>query len=317
MASRETRMASCTREQIEWTRNALGVDPDDYPATTAPSAPASGGGGADGKPWAFNPLKPQAPSLFLDANTVAAMDEARKWVTAYLTGNNVAAAQGADPGVTLVFAGKPTPIKTIIGATLAAAKLARLDEGEKARGMIDEAMIRGVIGDLVKPKAATEDDADAAKPAAKKDDDGIETTLEVTNQDVQTSIQFTIKLRAQGDDDPRRVVILPDVEISLHLGHNATTSSVEAQLNLIKVKQDVSKHLQFNGHVIIDSIEFKAGVSAEANMADAALAQIQKSIEVKVKAELEFKVNKAFSFSVEADAGKDGVVVGPKLIFHF
>ncbi len=92
---------------------------------------------------------------------------------------------------------------------------------------------------------------------------------------------------------------------------------MEAQLNLIKLKQDVSKHLQFNGHVIVDSIEFKTGVSAEANMADVALAQIQKSVEVKVKAELEFKVNKAFSFSVEADAGKDGVVVGPKLIFHF
>ncbi len=194
-------MSGCTREQIEWTRDAFGVDPDDYPASTATAAPASGGGGADPKPWAFNPLKPKAPSLKFDLNTLAAMDEARKWVATYLTGNKVAPASGSDPKTTLLFADKPTPIATIIATTLAAAKLAKLDEGELARSKIDEAMIRGVIRDLLKP-AAENDDGDAAKPPAKRDDDGIETTIEVTNKDVQTNLQVTVKLRAQGEDDP-------------------------------------------------------------------------------------------------------------------
>ena len=67
----------------------------------------------------------------------------------------------------LLFADKPTPIATIIATTLAAARLAKLNEGELARGKIDEKMIRGVMRDLLKP-AAENDDGDAANPPPRK-----------------------------------------------------------------------------------------------------------------------------------------------------
>lgn len=264
------------------------------------------------KTFGVHPASYTTP-LLLDPAALAAMVEARGWVETYLTTNRLGPAPGSDPADALLFGGKVTTLAMIINTTLAAARLADLHAGERARKQIDERMVRDVITQALKAQAP--DDTPAAP--AKKDDDGIETTVEVTNKDVQTNIQFTVKLRAQGDDDPRRVVILPDVEITIHAGKDATSSSIEAQLNLVKIKQDVSKHLAFNGHVIVQSIEFKTGVSAEAGMNDVALAQIQKSLEVKVKSELEFKVNKAFSFSLEGEAGQGGVAVGPKLVFRF
>jgi len=278
-------MAERSEQTDEWTHTTFGVHPATY----------------------------KMP-LLLDPASLAAMVEARGWVETYLATNRLGPAPGIDPATALTFGAKVTKPDDIVKTTLAAAKRADLQAGERARQQIDGRMVRDAMGQALKTQAL--DDAPAAAPA-EKDDNGTEATLEVTNKDVQTNIQVTIKLRAQGDDDPRRVVILPDVEITIHAGQDATSSSIEAQLNLIRIKQDVSKHLTFNGHVIVQSIEFKTGISAEAGMSDIALAQIQKSLEVKLKSELEFKVNKAFSFSVEAEAGQTGVVVGPKLIFHF
>jgi hypothetical protein len=170
---------------------------------------------------------------------------------------------------------------------------------------------------LARPPAGAFGDGGAPPAKKKPDDDSIDTTIEVSPQGVQTNIQITIKLRATDDDHPHKAVILPDIEITLHVGNNASTSTVEAQLNLVKIKQDLSKWLNFNGHVLVQSVEFKMGVSGEAGMTDVALMQIQKSLEVKVKAGLEFTVRKSVSVSIEVDAGQGGVTVIPKLVFHF
>ena len=323
-------MAGPTAEQNKFAHAITGVNPDAYTPAPTNGAPPDGlpADAPTAAPLAAAP-PPAAPSgmpgrlppnfPMPDPNFFAAMEEARQWVLKYLAGNDVAAVPGADtsgPKAQVMFGGKAVPLDTAISTTVAAGALARLDFGDVARRQINADMARTAIMSIIVPPPPADDGTDKGNDK-KKDDDGIDTTVEGTKDGVQTNIQITIKLRAEGEDDKRTVILLPDIEVTLHVGKDASTSTVEAQLNLVKIKKDVSDRLRFNAHVLVQSIEFKVGVSGEAGMTDVALLQIEKSLQVKVKAELEFKVNKAFSFSIEGDDGQGGFVIGPKLIYHF
>ncbi len=321
-------MAEPTEEMHDYMHMLTGKNPRDYAKKPAQADAASAGGppagGAAPAAWTFSPLKPLAPPSLSDPRLLEAIDEAKRWVRNYLANNKAAAAPGSDPAkppVQMVFNGKPMTIDAVVATVLAAARMAKMSTGDAGRASVTDGLVRGVIAEAAAPPAKQDaapkqDDAAKKEDPAKKDDDAIDTSVETTNKHVDTQIQVTINLRAV-PDDKRLVVILPDIEVTLHVGKDADSSSVEAQLNLVKIKKDVSDRMRVNGHVIVQSINFKAGVSGEANMTDVALLRIQKSLEVKFKAELEFKITNHISFSLQAEAGKDGAIIGPALTYHF
>jgi hypothetical protein len=314
-------MAGPTEEQHDYMHALTGKNPRDYanpPAdgtaagTSPAAAPPAGSDGAppaaptaSGAPFAFSPLKPQAPSLQLDPNYIADLAEAEQWVRDYLTTNGVAAAPGSEPGkppTQLLFGGKVTPLDTVVNTTVAAGGMANLPSGANGRKHITEALVTRTIQSIVTPLPA------------KKDDDS---PIEVTRDGDKVDIQLTIKLHEASDDDATAVQVLPDVEVTLHVTKDSSDATIEAQLNLLKIKADLSKSLKLKGHVLVDSVEFKLGVSEENDASDALLLRVRKWAAPKIKAELSFKIAKGLEFKIEADGGSDGGQIGGKLIYHF
>ena len=215
--------------------------------------------------------------------------------------------------------GKPTTLELAARAVAATlppqqADLVRgLVTGEYNR-LITEAIARAAHrADDMKTAPAKGAAQDGDEPATndgaknKGGDDGPEVSVEVDPKakTLETQIQYTIKLRATNDED--KVQVLPDMEITIHLGADNGKASLEAQLNLIKA--NVNEILHLGGKI---KIEAKVGISGQADVSDAALGKIAKSLEVKLKAGLEFKVTKNVYFGVGAEVGPDGKVqVGP------
>ena len=165
-------------------------------------------------------------------------------------------------------------------------------------------------GDFVPPAASS---SSAPRPGAKKDDDP-DYTIEAdpTQGKADTQVQYTIKLKATNDDDPPKVQLLPDVEVTLHVGA-AGAVSIENQLNLVKA--DIGRLLKIGGTI---KIEAKVGLSGEADIQDAAIGKIAKSLEVKIKAEVEVTITKHISVKVGIEEGPDGKPQGgPGVVWHF
>ena len=314
-------MGEPTEEMHDYMQSLTGADPRAYALTAAPisgAQPAPGAPPGSPSPMSFSPLTPQPAPNLLDPKLLQPILDAEAWLHDYLATNKIATVPNdpASPPAQIMFGGKPTPMDKAVATTVAAGRLANLPSGDQGRAAMTDSLVRSVIAEMLNPSASADADADG-KDAPKKDgDDALDTSVETTNQHVDTQIQVTIKLRGE-PDDKRMVVVLPDVEVTLHVGKDASASSIEAQLNLIKIKKDVSDRMRVNGHVIVQSINFKAGVSGEAGLSDAALLQIQKSLEVKLKAELEFKITDHISISLQAEEGKNGPQIGPALTYHF
>ncbi len=167
-------------------------------------------------------------------------------------------------------------------------------------------------GDFSPPAPASTASAPAGAP--KKDDDDVDTTVEVdpAQHKADTEVQYTVKLQATNDDTPPKVQILPDVEITVHVGA-ADAASIEGQLNIIKA--DVGRLLKIGGKI---KIEAKVGLSAESNIQDAAVGKIAKSLETNIKSEIEITLTKHFSVKFEVDVGPDGKPQGgPGVVWHF
>jgi hypothetical protein len=324
-------MAGPTEEQHDYMHALTGKNPRDYatspvpggasgasPASppvavgdsTAPSAPAdqapvSAPQAAPAAPFSFSPLKPQAPSLLLDPNLVAAMSEAEQWVRNYLATNSIAPAPGSEPGkppTQLLFGGTVKPLDTVVKTTVAAGRMANLQTGAVGRQQITVSFVTRIIRSVVAPPPATKDD---------------DSPIEVTRDGDKVDIQLTIKLHEASDDDASAVQVLPDVEVTLHVTKDSSDATIEAQLNLVKIKADLSKKLKLRGHVLVDSVEFKLGVSEENDASDALLLRVRKWAEPKIKAELSFKIAKGLEFKIEADGGSEGGQVTGKLIYRF
>ena len=318
-------MTELTPDVIAYTHSLLGAHPDDAARpgdVTSTGIKPGAAPPASAPPFTFSPTKPPVINLNTDPKLLQAgldaADEARAWVKTSLRHNRLGRVPGVDADGDkgqVMFNHKATALKIAIDTVVAGGRMANLKSGDIGRRVITADFVAGLITEALANAPAV----DPNDPAGKKDDDddGPEAHVEVTPKGAETQVQFTINLRVVNDKNPNQILWLQSVDVTLHLGKDADNSSIEAQLNIVKIKSDITNHVRVNGHVLVDSIEFTAGVSAEANMTKAALLQLQGSIEVKLKAELEFKITKYLSFSIEADGGRDGATVGPKFTIRF
>ena len=299
-----------TDAQHEWASKFCGLDTKKATAAPGGAAPA---GAAPGGP---------APYVGLTPADVAA---AKKYMSDHnFTVFTLQFAPAKPADFTPWLDGKATTVDLLaraISATLPpqAAELIRGLVASEYNRLITEAIARGAqrAADVktAPPAAKGDDDSKTsdATPKKKTDDDGPEVSVEVDPQakTVETQIQYTVKLRAVNEE--AKVQVLPDVEITIHLGADNGKASLEAQLNIIKA--NVNKLLNLSGKI---QIEAKIGISGQVDVSDAALGQIAKSLEVKLKAGLEFKVTKNIYFGVEAEVGPDGKTqIGPKFGVKF
>ena len=190
---------------------------------------------------------------------------------------------------------------TLDQAAKAAATAAGLASPDLARPVVASEYKRLV--DAAVARAAKAPEAPVAPEAKKPEEDGPEVSVEMDpkGKSLETQVQYTIKLRATNDAKPPAVQVLPDAEITIHLGPDGKTPSIEAQLNLIKANVNTLLHLP--GKV---QIEATVGVSTTMDVRDAAAGKIAKSLEVKIKAELTFKITKNLYFKVGVEEGPDG-----------
>ena len=138
--------------------------------------------------------------------------------------------------------------------------------------------------------------------APTKEKDGPEVSVEVdpVKQTVETQVKYTIKLRAVDEDaKPPTIQVLPDQEITVHIDSPDKPPPIEAQLNVIKAT--ISKALPGGRRL---RIEGTVSISAQMDLEKAAAGKIAKSLELKIKAELELHVTKTMSI-------KPGVAAAP------
>ncbi len=240
-----------------------------------------------------------------DENAEAAKNEAEVWVKKYFEGNGLRTdpmSLGAND--TVWFGGQSKPFASCVSMALGAAALANLKSGDQGRALITKALVTRIAKDMVaiaKPAAAPA--ADEKSKGKGGDDDGPEVSVEVNPTDgkADTQIQYTVKLRATNDASPPVVQYFPDVEVTFHTQGGGKSPSLEVQLNAIKA--DVGRMLHIPGKI---KIEASVGLSAESNIADAAMGNIAKSVEVKLKAELSIGLTKHFEIKPSLEQGLDG-----------
>ena len=87
------------------------------------------------------------------------------------------------------------------------------------------AKFREIIRDMLAPPN---------RAAGSNPDEDPEVSVEVdpTKGTLETRVQLAVKLKAMNDDDPPKVRIFPDVEITVHIGTDGNSPSMENQLNV-------------------------------------------------------------------------------------
>ena len=273
----------------------------------APGTGPSGGLSmrAPAKGPAINLMPTSLPSNPAADNAAAAKTEAEAWVRKYFGDGKLMrdptpfAAEGS-----VIFNGKSALLRDVAKAALTAGKTADLKSGDSGRALIDAALVVRIAKDVLGIKKAAKPAGDADKPKGQgDDDDGPEVSLEVSaiTGQADTQIQYTVKLHASNDASPPKVQYFPDVEITFHTAGAGSAPSLEAQLNIIKA--DIGTMLHLPGKI---KVEASVGVGAEMNIKDAAMGDLVKSVEVKLKAELSVGLTKHLSIKPGLEMGSDG-----------